>query len=223
MTETLQRRDFLKLSGSFILSSSFLTSHELSSDYQIPDITEFVRSVENGEKDQIVGVYSPRKLALKVVLQPPEDLNFVSKEKGSVTLFSRVVTRNSFGFLAHNYLSGKEFFELSKKDRVILVFGDGRLNRYMVNNSYSYEVLDRTYFLDLQTREAKSVKEVFDLVYAKENTVTFQTCIEQNGDPYWGRYFVLAKKLPIRKALRGHRPRGYTVPRTWDLSSKEEF
>jgi hypothetical protein len=42
-----------------------------------------------------------------------------------------------------------------------------------------------------------SSTELFNLIYAVANRAVFQTCIEKNGDPNWGRYFVIA--YPVRE------------------------
>ena len=70
-----------------------------------------------------------------------------------------------------------------------IVYGDGAMKRYRFQALDPYSPYSD--FVDLSTGETQSVGEVFELVYTGGDHVTFQTCIENSGNPSWGRLFVI--------------------------------
>ncbi len=164
---------------------------------QLPTLEEFTRSVVTGAHGQVVGVYVPGVLALRVVPQPVGATNFVAGSPGTATLFQLPVPFGVTGLLAHNYLSGQLFFNLRAGQEVWVVYGDVQLRRYVVTRLVQYQALDprntRSDFVDLSTAERLTSRDLFAQVYTGGDHITLQTCIEKEGNPYWGRLFVIAE------------------------------
>jgi hypothetical protein len=156
----------------------------------------FIASVTDGEAGVVRGVYAPGLLALPVRQQPADDPNYVSPEVGVATQFAPAAALGVTGLLAHNYLAGADFFKLAEAQDVQIVYGDGTVKLYRVTAIYRFQALDPyspySNFVDLSTGATESASEVFNLVYAGGEHVTFQTCIANYGNPSWGRLFVIA-------------------------------
>jgi hypothetical protein len=163
---------------------------------QMPSSEAFIASVADGQAGVVRGVYVPGVLALPVRQQPADNPTYVSPEVGTATQFASAAALGVTGLLAHNYLAGAEFFKLAAGQDVQIVYGDGAVKLYRVTAIYRYQALDPyspySDFVDLSTGETKSVGGVFTQVYTGGDHVTFQTCIANNGNPSWGRLFVIA-------------------------------
>ena len=48
-------------------------------------------------------------------------------------------------------------------------------------------------FVDLASAEYLSAGDVFNRYYTGSYPLILQTCIEQNGDSFWGRLFLVAE------------------------------
>ena len=162
----------------------------------LPKFSEFSRSVQNGRADQVRGVYIPNQFALPVVQQPSGSPAFVSSETNLLTQFRMANQYGSVGLLAHNYLSGRFFFELEVGDEVRLVRGDGKVEYFVVSEILRYEALQPhspySSFRSLENGRILSVEKMFKRMFQGERHVTFQTCIEKDGELSWGRLFVIA-------------------------------
>src|SRR6185369_12780463 len=53
----------------------------------LPGLKDFAAGLENGQAGQVVGVYVPEVLALKVVPQPASDMAYVSQGADEITQF----------------------------------------------------------------------------------------------------------------------------------------
>jgi len=84
--------------------------------------------------------------------------------------------------------------------------GDGSIRRYIISESDSFQRLQKSArsdeFIDLITREKYSTIQVFNRFYRGEHHLTFQTCLEKDGDLDWGLLFVIA--LPVATAHTEH-------------------
>lgn len=162
----------------------------------LPTLQEFTTEVMDGDGDAIRGVYVPGILALPVVQQPENDEGFVSKDPGAVTEFQRAAQNNVIGLLAHNYLAGKFFFRLRKGQEVIILFGDGSSAHYLITRVHRYQKLDPlglySDYVNLSNGKQVSTLELFNRVYRGPHHVTFQTCLERDGNLEWGLLFVVA-------------------------------
>jgi hypothetical protein len=157
----------------------------------------FVAGLENGNGNQVVGVYVENVLSLRVVQQPNSDSAYMSTIMNTATYFQIVhqLTGNN-GLLAHNYLAGAYFFNLQPGQEVVLIYGDGRTENYVVSNSEQYQALSpnspTSDFLNLDTGETLSSTDLFYLVFGGSTRTTFQTCIAQGNESSWGRLFVIS-------------------------------
>ncbi|HET9906289.1 MAG TPA: hypothetical protein VFQ23_06600 [Anaerolineales bacterium] len=184
----------------FIFISTFLNHGAVSAmennNVSLPNFTEFSQAVRNGTSNLLGGVYVPNVLALPVVQQPAGNFGYVSTNDGQVTQFDMASRYGNVGLLAHNYLSGKEFSHLAVGQEVRLVYGDGKVEYFVVKEILKYQALQPnspwSSFRDLKDDTVLTAEQMFNRVYAGEHHVTFQTCIYAEGISSWGRLFVVA-------------------------------
>jgi hypothetical protein len=167
-----------------------------------PELAGFIASVSNGQSSQLVGVYVSGLFAMPVVQQPEGNVNYVSTDDQTVTEYSRSSLFGVIGLLAHNTLSsGQAFFNLKPGQEVILVYGDGKQAHYRIDRIENYQALGPTDpfsdFVDLNGPGGQVVRneDLFQKIYEVSGQLVFQTCFEANGDPSWGRMFVIANPL----------------------------
>ncbi len=189
-------RIFLSLLVALLLTS-FPAKVEATTGVDLPPLEEFVESLQNGEADELRGIYVPDVLASAIVPQPEGDEGFVSTSENTLTQFGLASQYGSTGLLAHNYLAGR-FFSLIKTGQMYyLVYGDGRTETFIVTDILRYQALDpdnlHSPFRDLETGRLFSATKLFLKVYAQPGHVILQTCINANGNPSWGRLFVVAE------------------------------
>jgi hypothetical protein len=170
-----------------------------------PGLTEFAARVLNGQADQLVGVFVPGVMSLPIRQQPVGQPDYVDREQNIVTQFSLPSKYGSTGLLAHNYLSGNYFFHLKASDNVVLVYGDGRLEHYRISTIKSFQALKPnspfSEFVDLANPNGGVISsaDLFNQVYTTSHQLVFQTCIDNYGEPSWGRMFVIASLAePLR-------------------------
>jgi hypothetical protein len=162
----------------------------------VPGFADFRRSVSNGEGDILRGVYVENVLELPVVQQPADHPYYVSSRKGEATQFGMVSQYGNIGLLAHNTLSGRYFSKLDIGQEVRLVYGDGRVEYFVIKHILRFRALQpesvTSSFQNLDRNETLSSGEMFNRAYAGERRLVFQTCIAANGNVSWGRLFVIA-------------------------------
>jgi hypothetical protein len=160
---------------------------------------EFIEQVVGGDVQNLVGVFVENVLALPVVQQPEGDKLYVSRLLGTVTQFQSAARHGITGLLAHNYLSGDLFFGLELGQEVNLIFGDGRVSRYKVEDIQRYEKLEGDFYtsnyVNLDTGEVMTTPDLFRRMYTGTDKVTFQTCIKNGSNWSWGRIFIVAAPL----------------------------
>lgn len=163
----------------------------------LPDYQRFVEIIRNGQKGVLRGVYVPGVMALPIVQQPVGNPGFVSHNNDEITQFKMAADAGVVGLLAHNFLSGAVFKNLSVGDEVRLIFGDGVVEYFVVDQVLQYQALQpyspNSDFRDLETNVTISANQLFGKVYRGERHVTFQTCIEADGNSSWGRLFIVAQ------------------------------
>ncbi|HJR78961.1 MAG TPA: hypothetical protein VJ821_02740 [Anaerolineales bacterium] len=173
-----------------------------SSEPALPTFANFSQTVQNGEEEILRGVYVPNVLALPVVQQPAGSPGYVSGKNGEATQFSMAAQTGNVGLLAHNTLSGRFFSRLAVGQEVRLIYGGGKVEYFVVTEILQYQALQPTSqwsdFRDLANSGGKTITagQLFERVYSGTRHVTFQTCIEAEGNVSWGRLFILAKPLP---------------------------
>jgi hypothetical protein len=186
----------IPISGYQIDSLSVIVSEKSTTS----SLYDFVTSVKNGDKNSIRGIYAADIFALRVVQQPANNPNFVSTSEGVATQFSLAKKYGTIGILAHNFMSGKYFFNLNLGDVVTVIYGDGRIAQFRITQIFQFQALQpdspHSQFVDLQSGENLSATQVFDEVYTGKRQVTFQTCIEKDGKSSWGRLFLIA--IPLK-------------------------
>jgi len=162
----------------------------------LPGFTEFSESVQNGDAKTLRGVYVPDTFALPIVQQPSNNAGYVSYKDGELTQFGMASQYGNVGLLAHNHLSGKLFSDIAVGQEIRLVYGDGKVEYFVVTEVLRYQALQPnspwSNFRDLATDKQLNAEQMFKRVYFGDRHVTFQTCIEQNGESSWGRLFVIA-------------------------------
>jgi hypothetical protein len=179
----------------FFITPGFAHSPRYSKS-AISNFQEFYTPVQNGEAAVIRDVYVPDILSFPVVQQPEDNPYYVSGHDGEVTQFAIASQYGNIGLLAHNNLSGKSFSKLSVGQEVQLVYGDGRIEKFVITEVLHFQALQpesqQSLFLNLDVSETLSANQMFDRVYNGSRHLTFQTCIKANGNASWGRLFVIA-------------------------------
>jgi hypothetical protein len=175
-------------------------------DVLLPDFLDFSEAVQNGKADSLRGVYVSNIMALSVVPQPDGNAGYVSNNDGQVTQFALATQYGNIGLLAHNHLSGKFFSQMTIGQEVRLVYGDGKVESFVVTEILQYQALQPSSlwssFRSLADDTTLSAGEMFKRVYDGDRHITFQTCIYAEGNASWGRLFIIAMpsaKPPVKK------------------------
>src|ERR1041384_2897203 len=113
----------------------------LSNTPALPAFADFAKSVENGQKDVLRGVYVENVLAFPIVQQPTNSDGYVSSHDGEITQFNIVAKYGNVGLLAHNHLAGKVFSQLAVGQEVKLIYGDGHTEIFVVQEILQYQAL----------------------------------------------------------------------------------
>jgi len=191
-----RRTALLVLLIALLLNPLPVLAEQQSPNSPLADFSGFVQKVINGQADILRGVYVAGVLAIPVVQQPAGDPVFVSGAGNEVTEFSMAAQMGNVGLLAHNYLAGTFFSRLAVGQEVRLIYGDGRVEYFLIDRILRYQALEPyspySQFRELDSEATLSAEELFRKVYRGERHVTFQTCIEANGNSSWGRLFVMA-------------------------------
>jgi hypothetical protein len=164
---------------------------------EIPPMEQFIGEVVNGEPDELRGVYASSVMAYEILPQPAGYPAFVTSEEDAITRFQIAEEYETIGLLAHNYLAGSDFFLLEDGQIIHLIYGDGRIEPFIVRHSLRYQALSpnsvTSDFIDLETGEYLTSAQLFLNVYNRPGDVVLQTCILAEGDPSWGRLFIVAE------------------------------
>jgi hypothetical protein len=173
----------------------------------LPTLSEFSSTVENSNSNQVTGVYVKDVMAVPVLQQPSGQAGYVSTKADTVTQFAAATKYGTIGLLAHNYLAGAYFSQLSQGKLVTLVYGNGQERNFRItavkqyrafspNNPYSqFMALD-------QPGVTLSSSDLFHQTYGLGNVLILQTCISKDNEPSWGRLFIIAEPvqiLPVRQ------------------------
>ena len=170
-----------------------------TSRQQLPTLNNFVDNLINDQPKSLRGVYVPGFLALPIVQQPRGNTGFVSEKPGTATQFQLAERYGIIGLLAHNYLSGKDFYRLVEGLKVMVVAGDGSLRNYHITEIVEYQKVtpgsNWSHYINLETGERLTTYQVFSKYYQGDHHLTFQTCLEKDGLETWGLRFVVAEPL----------------------------
>jgi hypothetical protein len=196
MTRTALHLYFLVILLSIFFLNPGSTQAIGNSDGTLPSFADFSRSVQNGEAGVLRGVYVPDVLALPIIQQPQDRPYYVSNHEGEATQFSMVSQYGNIGLLAHNTLSGRFFSNLAIGHEVRLVYGDGNVDYFVIQQILRFQALDpqsvSSTFRNLDRNETLSAGEMFNRAYVGESRLVFQTCIKADRNVSWGRLFIVA-------------------------------
>jgi hypothetical protein len=161
-------------------------------------LDNFVKSVKNGQKKTVVGIYVPGVLALPVSQQPQGNAGYVTRQPNQATQFNLAANYGTVGILAHDDLAGAQFANILLDQYAIVVYGDGHEDYYLVNEIQKYQALSPTStfsdFINLDgSHERLNASQLFSRIYSKSNRLVFQTCIDAYGDASWGRLFIIGE------------------------------
>lgn len=167
----------------------------------LPTLDAFAAMLNVNRPGVIAGVYVTNTLALRAVQQPLTNPAYVSAAMSTVTQFALAAQYGTIGLLAHNYLAGAQFANLTLGQDLQIIYTDGAMRRYVITSARRFQALapDDPYstFIDLDQGGAQlSSTELFNQVYTVSNRVVLQTCIAANGNLSWGRLFLIATPVP---------------------------
>ena len=194
-TRTLRSTSLLV---AFLISLFYnpLSTQALGNVVSLPSLADFSKSVQNGKAEVLRGVYVSDVMALPVIQQPSGNPGYVSNTDGEITQFGMASQYGNIGLLAHNHLSGESFSQLTIGQEIRLVYGDGKTQSFLITEILRFQALQPTSpyssFRNLEKDETLTAEQMFKRVYLGDRHVTFQTCIEANGNSSWGRLFVMA-------------------------------
>ncbi|HQV93590.1 MAG TPA: hypothetical protein PLA27_04815 [Anaerolineales bacterium] len=166
---------------------------------EVPPLDEFIEAITNGEANELRGIYASDVFAFSVVSQPDGNPAFVSTQPDILTRFDAASHYDTTGLLAHNYLAGESFSLLEEGQLIYLIYGDGKIETYIVREFMRFQALDSNSltsdFVDLESGERISSTRLFFQVFNRPGGLTLQTCINADGNLSWGRLFIIAEPL----------------------------
>lgn len=165
---------------------------ELTSTFE-----EFRASLPSTEGVQ--GVFAEGVLAFPVIQQPVGNPAFVSSENDVVTEFSMARDYGTLGLIAHNHLAGAAFAGLIEGQEIVIVKDGGQQSTYRITTIEQYQALSPTSpysnFINLDDQTQLTATQLFEHTYGVEGRLVLQTCIAANGQPSWGRLFIIAEPI----------------------------
>lgn len=172
------------------------TVKDVAATSSTPTLGIFSVQVNNGNSQQITGLFSEDIFALPVLQQPGGHPEYVNTKDNTVTQFSMATSYGSLGFLAHNFLAGRFFSSLSNGGHIDIVYGDGHFQSYTIVEIRSFQATSpssvQSNFVDLATGDTLTAAQLFYQTYGVEGNLVLQTCISAYGNDSWGRLFVIA-------------------------------
>jgi hypothetical protein len=178
----------------------FITHHaeDTIANPPLPSLADFIGNVIDASGKGVRGVYVPAAFAYYVVSQPDGNYSFISTQPNTVTEYSLASTGVE-GLLGHVALSGKAFSTLTSNQDLVLIWADGSTRHFKIAYSHRYQALEpnsaNTYFIDLENGATVTPADLFIEYYMGSAHITFQTCILKDGNPNWGRLFVVAEPV----------------------------
>ncbi len=203
--KTLQFKNrilFIALTGIFLVV--FTLPQTVAADgvqSSLPSLPAFIDSLRDGNPDALRGIYIANVMAAPIMQQPSGNPWFISNDPNPVTQFSVASEVGNIGLLAHNFLAGEYFKNITENDTIVLIYGDGSTRSFKVVSIQQYQAGDPlnpwSTFKELNSGEALTAEQLFNKVYRGEYHVTLQTCIEQDGNESWGRLFIIAVPIEV--------------------------
>ena len=163
------------------------------------------RAAERIARAEAVGVFS-----YPVVEQPGNNPGYVSNLPATLTHFQLAQQYGTIGFLAHNTLAGAKFSRLQIGGQIKLVYDHQSPHSYWVTEVRKFQALSPlspySEFIDLDDGSRFTASGLFLEIYGSGSDLVFQTCLEKNGNPSWGRLFVVASEIPVKFIRLGMLP-----------------
>lgn len=176
-----------------------VASPALPAEQNLMTLQDFAEAVKDGHADKIKGLYAADVFSLRVIQQPSGKPGFVSPVEGVATQFGMASGNNVTGMLAHNFASGRYFFDLAKGNTIDVVYGDGSIKEYKIETIKRFQALSpksaSSDFVDLDTNEKLSAAGLFSKMYTGNHHLTLQTCIQEGNEDSWGRLFIIAEPV----------------------------
>jgi hypothetical protein len=135
-------------------------------------------------------------LARVVPQQSPE---YVTHGHDTVTQFAPARERGTLWFLAHNHEAGAYWSRALIGQATLIVDEQGNTRIYRIDKALQFRAIypNNPYgdLIDLDTGKRMTAGEVFEKIIDEPGDLVLQTCIEVNGQPDWGRLFLLGHEV----------------------------
>jgi hypothetical protein len=139
----------------------------------------------------------PDSSAVSIISQPEGNDRYVSSQRDELTLYEPALQNGVTGLLAHNYLAGAQFYELTVGQILWVFYTPHKAQAYEITTATSYQRLRQPESSDtyvrLDNQQELSTAAVFGEYYSGDHRLVLQTCLEKEGDRSWGLFFVVAK------------------------------
>ena len=169
---------------------------------QSPHLLFIIGSGKNENKE--VGILSKISIenlvTLGIVRQPFGNSTFVTPVPGYATEYQTALNYGTIGLLAHNYLAGQYFFQISSGQKITLTYSDQTTKNFVVTQIQRYQALSpnsaSSNFIELYSGKLLTASQLFRKIY-KDQTghLVLQTCIYADQNPTWGRLFIVAEPV----------------------------
>ena len=164
----------------------------------LPSLTDFISRVANENNPNTPsGVYVRGLLTLAIIQQPAGDDAYIDQGENTATQFQLATPYQTIGLLAHNFLAGQYFFDLTEGQQISLVFGDRHVKTYRITEIDDFQRLIpgdlSSDFMGLSDGKDVIAGDVFARFYENPHTLVLQTCIDRAGQSDWGVRFIVAR------------------------------
>jgi len=184
----------------FTISSLPVPVNAAGSSLTLSELPGVEFSADSGENEQgvLLRLSIDNLITLQIVQQPVKNSNFVTPLSDSVTEYKTASNFGTVGLLAHNYLAGRYFFQISPGQKIELVYSDNKTKSFVVTEIQRYQALvpdsPSSDFNDLTSGEYLTASQLFNKVYRNQKGhLVLQTCISAGNNSSWGRLFIIAK------------------------------
>jgi hypothetical protein len=165
-----------------------------------PNLPSITGSDENKEAGILSKISIENLVTLGIVRQPFGNSAFVTPVPGYVTEYQTALNYGTIGLLAHNYLAGQYFFQISSGQRITLTYSDQTTKSFVVTQIQQYQALSpnsaSSDFIDLNSGKLLTASQLFRKIYKDQTgNLVLQTCIYADQNPTWGRLFIVAEPV----------------------------
>lgn len=155
---------------------------------------------ERKEPDILRTLSIDNLVTLGIVQQPLGNSTFVTPVPGYVTEYQTASDYGTIGLLAHNYLAGRYFFQITPGERITLIYSDQTTASFVVTHIQQYQALSpnspSSNFIDLDSGKFLTASQLFRKIYKNQTgDLVLQTCIYADRNPTWGRLFIIAEPV----------------------------